>query len=431
MNRSLLIILPALFLFPVFTRAQEPDAALQVKSLMESCQFSRAISLADVFLQKDSTRTDLQYLKGSAHASLYQYREAASTFKRALQSDSTNIKILDELVNVYRQSGDPERAIETCRKITVFAPDNQYFSLQLANLLFAEQEYGSAAGILRNLYRADSSSYYVAKQLGSCFHEMKQYDTAIYYYRRALKISPFDPFVTGKLINAFIRLDEVAMALYHAQVFLAHDSVNIPILKQSGYCNYLMIDFKTSAKQLLKCTVLGDSSKFTMKYLGLSFYKQEKYDSAAPCFRKAFEADTTDSEVCFYFGVSAYRSLDVDTGLVYIDRTLRLLMPPSQFLSTLYTELAGANTATGRADTAIALLTKALEINPGNNTIRFKIAYQYDFYLRKPYEGLPWYREFLKNENPAAETVSNLPQQVSYTDYAKNRIKEITGKKPK
>jgi tetratricopeptide (TPR) repeat protein len=168
-----------------------------------------------------------------------------------------------------------------------------------------------------------------------------------------------------------------------------------------------------------------------MKYLGLSYYKQEKYDSASPCFRLAFLRDTSDAEVCFYYGVSAYRSLAVDTGLVYLNRTLKLLMPPGKFLSTLYMELADANTSTGHPDTSIVLLQKALEADPENNTLRFKIAYQFDYHLRKPYEGLPWYREFLKNAPQQTESKPLLPQMVSYSDYAKNRIREISGTRRK
>jgi tetratricopeptide (TPR) repeat protein len=425
------MLLLIFLLLPGISVAQERESAGQVKSLMESCQFSQAVNLAELLLSKDSTRTDLLLLMGRALAAGFQYREAVVALRKALRTDSTNIKVLNELVDVYRQSGDPAKAIATSRKISGLVPDNRYFSLQLANLYYSEEDYRQATTVLLPLYMADSSSFFVAKQLGNCYNELKQSDSAIYFYRRALRIAPYDPFVTGKLVNIFIREDEVAMALYWTQMFLAQDSVNIPILKQSGYCYYLLIDFKSSAKQLLECTRLGDSSKFTMKYLGLSYYKQEKYDTAAPCFRKAFKADTTDAEVCFYYGVSAYRSLAVDTGLAYLNRTLRLLMPPDHFLSTLYIELAGAYTDSGQSDTAIVLLQKALEVNPGNNTLRFKIAYQYDFYLRKPYEGLPYYREFLKNDIPLNEPQARLPQQVSYSDYAKNRIKEIAGTKRK
>ncbi len=426
---SVIVILFLLPFYPKFARSQEREQSEKIKSFMESCQFSQAISLVELYLAQDSTRIDLLLLKGRSQASLFQYREAIITLQKGIKIDSTNIIVLDELVNVYRQSGDAARAISTCRRISSLEPGNRYFSLQLANLYYSMDDYPQAARVFLALYEADSSSFFVAKQLGNCFNELKHSDQAIRFYRRALSISPYDPFVTGKLVNIFIREDNVAMALYWTQIYLAQDSSYIPILKQSGYCYYLLIDFKSAAKQLLECLRLGDSSKFTMKYLGLSYYKQEKYDTAAPFFRRAFLTDTTDAEVCFYYGVSAYRSLEVDTGLVYLNRTFRLLMPSGQFLSTLYSELADANTSSGNPDTAVILLQKALEANPGNNTLRFKIAYQYDYHLREPFEGLPYYKEFLKYADPKAGQAMNLPQQVSYSDYAKNRIREITGKR--
>ena len=431
MFKHIAILVILLQFLPAISGAQERDPAEQVKALMESCQFSQAVTLAEFYISHDSTNIELFLLKGRALAALFQFRESISALRQAHHIDSTNVRVLDELVSVYRQSGDPGKAISTCRKIISLVPDNRYFSLQLANLYYASEDFRSAIQTLLPLYLTDSSMFFIAKQLGNCFNEIKRSDSAIYFYRRALRITPYDPNVTGKLVNVFIREDDVAMALYWTQVYLAQDSVNIPILKQSAYCYYLLIDFKSSANRLLECLRLGDSSKFIMKYLGLSYYKQDKYDTASPYFRKAFLADTTDAEVCFYYGVSEYRSLGVDTGLVYLNRTFRLLMPTPQFLSTLYVELAAANTATGHADTAIILLLKALEAKPENNTLRFKIAYQYDFYLRKPYEALPWYREFLKNVIPGSQTTENLPQQVSYSDYANNRIKEIAGTKRK
>lgn len=431
MGKSRMILVLLLLLSPGISRAQEREQADQLKTLMESCQFNQAISLAELYLSSDSTRTDLLLLKGQALVAGYQYTEAIETLRKALKYDSTNIKVLNELVDAYRLAGDPGNAIATCTKIVGMVPDNRYFRMQLASLYYSEEDYQPAAAVLRQLYTADSSSYFVARQMGNCYNELKLADSARRFYRRALRITPFDPYVTGKLVNLLIREDDLAMALYWAQLYLSHDSTYIPILKQSGYCYYLLIDFKSSAMQLRKCAELGDSSKFTMKYLGLSYYKQEKYDTAAPFFRRAFTADTTDAEVCFYLGVSEYRSLAVDTGLVYLTRTLKLLMPPGKFLSTLYMELADVNTSTGRSDTAIVFLLKALEANPENNTIRFKIAYQYDFHLRRPYDGLPYYREFLKNDVPGNSTAEKLPQQVSYSDYAKNRIREITGTKKK
>lgn len=444
MNTMLLYLIEStivarLLLVPGIAMTQEQEPVKQIKTLMESCQFSKAISLVELYLAQDSTSTDLLLLKGRALAIVFRHKEAIAALRKAQRLDSTNIRVLNELVNVYRQSGDPGKAIETSRKITKLDPSNRYFSLQLANLYYSDKDYRQAVQVLFPLYRADSSDFFVVKQLAYCYDEMKHNDSAAFFYHQALKITPYDPIVTGKLANLLIREDEVNTAFYLTALYLKKDPTNIPILKQNAYCNYLILDFQASAKQFRECLQLDDSSKFTKKYLGLSYYKQDKFDSAAPFFLAAFRNDTTDAEVCFYYGVSKTRSFAIDTGLVYLQRTLRLLMPSGQFLSTLYVELAAAYTGIAHPDTAIVLLQKALETNPNNNILRFKIAYQYDYYLRKPYNALPYYREFLKNENPQPEhdpldkvyrsaIVRNGIREINitYPDYAKNRIREIT-----
>lgn len=425
------IVLFVLFFSPPgISYSQSATPEQQVKQLMESCQFSRAASLAEHFLTTDSSNTELLLMKGRSLMAIYRHSEAITALESALREEPASIKVLNELTGAYRQAGEMEKAIKTNQIIITLAPDNIFFRLQLANLYYAEERFREAGSIFRECYQMDSSSFFVARQLGNCYNELKRSDSAIRYYRRALRITPYDQYVTGKLVNVFIREDDIAMALYWSQIYLEQqDSACIPILKQNGYCNYLLIDFPSAAKQFGKCAALGDSSKFTMKYLGLANYKQEKYDTATPFFRAAFFCDTTDAEVCFYYGVSAYRSLEVDTGLAYLTRTLRLLMPSGQFLSTLFSELADAYTSKGAADTAVVFLKKALEADPQKNTLRFKLAYQLDYYLRKPYEALPWYREFLKNHHTETEEKSLLPQHVSYADYTKKRIREITGKK--
>ena len=202
MGLRLLILINLILFLAGYSGAQEQDAAEKVKSLMEACQFSQAVNLAEQFLKQDST----------------------------------NIKVLNELMHVYRQLGNPDKAIAICRKISSLVPDNRYFSLQLANLYYSEEDYRQALKALVPLYLSDSSSFFVARQMGNCYNELKRSDSAIRFYRRALRITPYDPYVTGKLVNVYIREDELAMALYVTQVFLQQDSANISILKQSVEC---------------------------------------------------------------------------------------------------------------------------------------------------------------------------------------------------
>jgi tetratricopeptide (TPR) repeat protein len=423
-------VLPALvlFLFSGIRELKGQNPVTEIKFLLESYEFSRADSLAERYLAEDSTRTDLLLLKGKAQAAMFRYPEARATLQQGIRIDSTNLRLLNEMAEVCRISGDLDQAVAINRKICALAPGNHFYRIRLANLLIAGENYTEAGSILLPIYEADSGSFFIARQLGNCFMEPGQPEKAVRFYRQALRIIPLDPYVTGKLVNCFIRLNEISMALYRTEVYLSEHPDYLPVLRQNGYCNYLLLDVSLAASRFRECIRLGDSSKFTLKYLGLSYYKQELYDSAAPFFREAFRSDTTDAEVCFYYGVSANRSLDPETGLEYLEKSRKLLLPPGPFLSSLYAEMASALTTNGKADTAEILLEKALEVNPSDNSIRFKIAYQYDYHMHKPQLALPWYREFLKYDAGNGDTTGSGPMNVPMTVYVKRRIPQITGK---
>ena len=404
---------------------RDKELTVKLNQLMDSYQYSQACLLADQLLEKDSLNLELLILKGRALAADFKVQQAKDIFAKAYLLDSANTVTLFELVNACRQLGDFKQAISYCRKLVDLYPENSFFTIQLANLFYSTDDFRTTKEILLPFYRQDSMNSYVLKQLANSCNELLQVDSAVQFYEKYLDIVPYDAGITGKLTNLFIRKRNYEAGLCLTEMYLAHDSSNAGILKLNAYCSYLLKEYETAAQKFSKCIALGDESKFTSKYLGLSFYRQEIYDLAEPWLRHAYLADTTDAEVCFYYGVSAYRSALTDTGIVYLEKTLNLLMPDPKFLNTLYIELAGAYSEYGQADTALVILKSAYEDNPTNATLAFKIAYQYDYYLRKPSMALPYYKEFLRICPESEKQELNLPQQRSYYSFALNRVKEI------
>jgi len=404
------------------------ELSAKLRQLIDTYQYDQACLVADRLLTHDSLSVEVLILKGRALAANFQVQQAVAVFNKAYLLDSANATTLFELVNGYRQMGDSKQAIAYCRKIVGLQPESVFFTIQLSNLYYGIDEFGRAKDILLPLYQRDSLNPYVLKQLANSYNELQQADSAIAFYVRYLYMVPYDAGITGKLTNLFIRKRNYPAGIYLTEMFLAHDSVNTGILKLNAYCYYLIKDYQTAAQKFSKCVTLGDKSRFTLKYFGLSHYKQEMYDLAEPQFRLAYQADTTDTEVSFYYGVSAYRSALADTGVKYLEKTLKMLMPDSQFLNTLYMELAGAYTANGQTDTALAILKKAYGDYPDNYTLAFKIAYQYDYYLRKPFQALPYYNEFLKKCPESEKEGVDAPQRVSYYGYTVNRVRQIKGK---
>ncbi len=424
---ALFLLCTSLLYFPLL-KGQSQDALNEVKELIENFQFNDAIKAADRFLYNDSSNVQMHLYKSRALSACFKFREANTILIKALLLDSTSIPVLFDLVNNYRQLGNTCEAVDVCKKIIQLDPGNQFFIIHLSNIYYNTDEFDKAKELLVSLVRLDSLNPFILKQLGNCYTELNQPDSAISFFRKVLERNPSDPGTTGKLINLYIITREVQKGLELSENYLIRDSVNDGILRLNGYCHYLLKNYPEAERKFMKCSDLGDGSKFVKKYLGLCYYKQDSFYKAEPLFGQAFRMDTTDAEVCFYYGVSAHRSMLLDTGLIYLNKTLTLLMPSDQFLSTLYIELSAAYTMANQPDTAVGILKKAYETFPDNKKLLFKIAYQYDYYLQQPEKALPYYKDFLRNSSEPDQEVTNLPMHVSYHDYTKKRINQIISK---
>ena len=430
-RKLLLVIFLVLFISePKFVSAQNSEAIKAVLPLIENFRFGQAIRVADNYLAVDSSDLSLMILKSKALSSLFRFRESNALLIKVVKTDSNNVHVWFELFNNYRLLGNVDLAAYSCKRLLELEPGNRYFSIQLANLYYNADDFESAKAVMIPLYLADTTDFFITRQIGNCYLELKMAYSAGEFYSRALALNPSDASTTAKLINLYIKGKDLPRAMKLAESFLGIDSLNTQILRLYGYSHYLNKEYPLAEKYLLKSIINGDETKFARKYLGLTYYKTEKYDLAEPRFKQAYALDTADSEITFYYGVSAQRSMLLDTGLIMLRKTLDLLMPSDQFLATLYMELANSYLSVGNADTAMKILLKAHESFPGNTDILFKIAYHTDYDLRDPAKALPWYQEFMASAQPQ-EIDTMAPQNVSKYDYVKNRLPQITPKPTK
>jgi len=124
----------------------------QVRALMQSYQYTSAVNLANKFLA-DTIMPEMLLLKGEALEAVYRYKDAIQTLQVAKHQDSLNLQILNELVNIYREAGETDSAILINREICSLAPDNEFFTLQLANLYYSNKDYVHANARYRRAFR--------------------------------------------------------------------------------------------------------------------------------------------------------------------------------------------------------------------------------------------------------------------------------------
>ena len=381
-KNRLLILLTFVISFSGNVFCQNISKTDSLQSLIEKYQFDDAIKLANRYLSKDSSNIRILLMKGKAQSSGYMLKDAVETYKKVLVLDPENIINLQELVNTFKNLGAFDSSMVYSKKQTVIQPENSFFKEQLAELYYSNKNFIAAINVLKLLDKPNN--FYILKQIGNCYFELENMDSAKVYYTRAGQLFPMDAFVNQKLINTYIKLHDYNMGLEIAEKFLSKDSANTKILKLKAYCYYLLKNYSDAERWFLKCNEKGDSSLFCYRYTALSFFMQEKYDTAVKYFLKAFEIDTSDAEMAYYIGTSAYKSYNTntDTGVYYFNKAVALEKHHLQFLSIVYSEMAEAYNNIFQSDTALYMLRRAHEIDPLKKSILFKTAYQYDYWLK-------------------------------------------------
>lgn len=394
---------------------------------MDAYDYKAAIQVADLALATDSGNIRLLLLKSKSLSALNQYKPAWETLKKANALDSLNIFLLAEMSSLSQKKGDLKSAILYCRKASNIEPENVFFKMQLAGIYYSTEKYHDCLALLIPLYQSDSTNQYVARLIADCYYDTKANDAAILWYQKILTSSPYDLYATQKLANIYIRTDDVATGLQLTERYIQKDTALNPVHKMNAYFYHLAKDYNTAKTRFLSCLQAGDSSMFVYRKLGLTYYKQEVFDSAELYFRKAYFLDTTDAETCFYFGVSASRSYLPDTGARYLNKTFQKVMPSETFLINIYSELAEAYNNRRMPDTALAILEKGLAVFPENKRLIFRIAYQLDQLLNKPQQSMPYYERFLKDV-VVSENENSMGTEVSYETFARNRLAELKKK---
>lgn len=427
MNKTAPVIL-FLFLFtPLSLCSQQNIPTDSVRHWMVAYRFQEAIQAIDRLLVLDSLNEELLRMKAEAYQSVFQFRKATMALEKVYSLDTMQQRSLIDLVDILRQTGQYPRAVAYCEKLVSFWPEIQYFDLQLANLYYLDETFDRAIRQYRKILLGDTANLYVIRQLANALSASGQTDSAIVYYQLTLRADSLDAGTVSRLANQYIIKKRYRDALVVTERFLASDSLNADIVKQNAYCKFLLHEYSSAILGFLRCAELGDRSHFTARYLGQSYYRTEAFDLAEPWFRTAYLADSMNTEICFYYGVSATRALNPDTGLIMLTKAWKALSTAEQFLTTVGVQLAETYNRLNQPDTALWFLKRAYANDTSDVKILFRIGYQYDLELNDPSNAMLLYEQYL-SRLPVPEktdTASFVPGTRSFEDFAKNRLREL------
>lgn len=346
---------------------------------------------------------------GSAWEGIQMYDSSAIAYERGFEIDSSCVKCKQKLAGVIADKGMVKDAINLYQATLKLDSTSTSARIQLAQLLKRESRFSDALQQFEWLLRNDTTNFYLWEQVGDCSMRIDSIAAAINAYNRSFAINPANMPLAVKLINAFLQSGiPPSFFINIANTALEYDSTYIPLIRTKGYLLFLSQDYKESELWFHKALQLGDSIRFTYKFLGINQYHNGSYYSSANYLGKAFAQDTTDKTLNFVYAKALIEIGDRKKAIDILDLTERVITPTNEELGMLYATKAEAQARGQKYTEAIDQYKKALDLNPDHLEYFYEIGLCY-YYLKdykKSHEILSSFLQLAEKEYPKKGSTS-------------------------
>jgi tetratricopeptide (TPR) repeat protein len=204
-------------------------------------QYEKAVSTLEQGLKVNPAMPTAYALLGISLSELGRYQEARARLEEALRRDPNDNNAEKILANDLVKLGDLEAAAAHLRAISHREPQDQevWYLLGQAYMHLSEQA-------LSKMNAINPDSELVHEMSGEVMESMKNYDGALFEYKKAADMAPQKPGVHYKLGNVYWTIAQWDAATKEFQAELANDPRNC---KAQGLIADILIDQKMEFEQ--------------------------------------------------------------------------------------------------------------------------------------------------------------------------------------
>lgn len=375
-----------LCLFPVSLFAQMND---EVHQAMDNYDYETVISLIAPNSQDSaSVVTRVQALKA-----MNRYNEAIMELNSLLTPDSTNTKILIDLAECYKLTGNSRKAAGCYRKASEQQPENKYFRLQNIRSLLAAEDYEAARTACHGWLERDTCSATGFKFLGQAYEGMQDLSSAFFSYNAAYRRDSLDDQTVARIANIFNNNNQFADAVMVSERYLLTDTTSIDVIRQNAKAYCLTGDYKKAIERYESLKRLGDRSFMTYFYLGVSYYGDNWFYGSYENLLEAYRLNPTDVNLLYYFGKSAARTSWKKEGAEYMEEAVRIATPADSLLIRLQKGLIECYKYSGETSKKIAAMEKLYQMNR-DYKLFYQIANDYDW-AKEYKKAVTYYEKYM------------------------------------
>lgn len=280
--------------------------------------------------------------------------------------------------------------------------DQHTVFMQLVRVLEFQSERDEAIRLLNERIQTDSQNIEYISRLADNYYQVDSLEKALSLYGQLSRLNPRDQVALARQANILLQLQQFKASISVCDSALAIDSTNMTIQRIKAIASFRDSDFKTSALIFQHLLAEGDTTKATLKHLGISEIKNYDYHAARKHLLLAFGLDSMDYEISFFLGRAFLNSTMPDSGLYYLERADSLLQPDPEVLAAIYTEKVSIYGTLNEYDKAIQNYEIAYALSPKPEYL-FYMASLYRYRLEDKARALTCYTRFLEQLPPPDE----------------------------
>ncbi len=388
------------FLFCMPLAAQQSLEYDRAWNSFVSGQYEESLSAIQQCIARDTANYRYIYLKGKILENLYRFDEAITTQLQAARLNPESTEARSALASLYQLSGQPSKSAFYYGQLATKEPSVNRWKIGWATALQTDKKYKQAVGLWHEVTQTDSTNWFVYKNMGDCTYQLDSAVIATDYYRKSLKIYPYNKTLYGQVVrilsNEPFHLEE-AIEVGHEAITI--DNTNVNAWKYMGVAWYAMGEADSAIFSFRKTLALGDTSLTTCRHYGMLCYHRASYAEAERYLTKTLEWDPDNIRTLHHLAIISGYTGKAREGLRFLDQINKIAAYADTSAMQANIQRGYLLRILNRYDDAAKTFITATQNLPRDARNYYEAAVSYDMAFNKK-EAFDWYTRYLEKIDP-------------------------------
>lgn len=396
---------------------QTVPAQDDVRRLVERYDYKAAVKVIDSLMTCESPDSiSLAVEKARCLRKMYRAEDAVQTLAEVLHLDQFNVELLAEMAESQTQAGNTEEAVTWYSLLSQLQPDNMYFKLCKARIMYREKQYQESIISFKEIVATDTIPE-ILSMIGDGYRNLGQNDSALVYYDRVLAARPGHVPTISRKADILLAAKQYDPVVEMTEKYLKEDPDNMTVLPIYGLALHLKEMYPQSIQVFEHQRDLGDDSYSVHYYIGLNHYMMNKWTKAVPELTKAYQKDSSDVRLVYQLAharshIHVNNELPAESERLYA-KAIEMLQPDPSLMHNIYGSMAITRHRLEQFRDAIKYYELSYRYNKKNISALSAIAHCYER-LKEYEKSLEYYEAYLKLAKPGSSGYNFAKESIDY-----------------